>query len=191
MSKSGIYNGLPKYISKLHHTFHAYLISKAPHLLRHLNVSTAHLYLGTILHPDLRFFNKISCTKFKSSLTISDATISHLFGCPTISKCPPLQLIKTFIKFTHHHSYKCSIFRVDKSGENFQSAYSIQLCFDHDIIFKTTGGYASPINRKVELPHQIIKNMVCIQLISCGHTDNLWCFCYQYTIWLIYRLINR
>ena len=26
---------------------------------------------------------------------------------------------------------------------------------------------------------------------SRGHTDNLWCFFYQHTIWLIYRLVNR
>ena len=33
--------------------------------------------------------------------------------------------------------------------------------------------------------------MVCIKILSRGHIDELWCFCYQYTIWIISRLINR
>ena len=33
--------------------------------------------------------------------------------------------------------------------------------------------------------------MVCIQLLSRGHSDELCCFCYKYTTWLMSGLINR
>ena len=33
--------------------------------------------------------------------------------------------------------------------------------------------------------------MVCIQLLSCGNTNYLWCFCYQYTTLIISCLIKR
>ena len=67
----------------------------------------------------------------------------------------------------------------------------MKLCFNHDVIIKRTGGYDSSINRKVEYPHHTIKEMVYIQLLSCGHNYELWCFCYQYTLCIIYHLIKR
>ena len=33
--------------------------------------------------------------------------------------------------------------------------------------------------------------MVCIELIFRGNNNDLWCFCYQYIIWLVSCLINR
>ena len=55
----------------------------------------------------------------------------------------------------------------------------MQLYIDYVVIVETTGGYASSIKGKVELTHHTIKNMVHIQLLSRGHHDELWCFCYQ------------
>ena len=43
----------------------------------------------------------------------------------------------------------------------------------------------------MEHPHQTIKHMVRIQLLFCRHNDDLWCFCYQYIVWITYCLINR
>ena len=67
----------------------------------------------------------------------------------------------------------------------------MQLLIDHKVIVETTGGYSHSVNGKVERPHQNINNMVRIQLLSRWHIDELWCFWYQYTIWIIYRLIKR
>ena len=67
----------------------------------------------------------------------------------------------------------------------------MKLCLDElQIIVETTGGYNSSVNGKVERPHQTIKNMVRVQLISRGHDDELWCLTYQYTIWIIARLYH-
>ena len=67
----------------------------------------------------------------------------------------------------------------------------MQLFIDQEVIVKTTGGYAYLINGNVERPHQTINNIFCIQLLSRGHHNDIWCFCYQYTIWIISHLINR
>ena len=74
---------------------------------------------------------------------------------------------------------------------NFQNRRIHATLYWYCIIVETTGGYSSTINVKVERPHQTIKNMVQIQLISCVHSGELWCFCYQCTICIISRLINR
>ena len=55
----------------------------------------------------------------------------------------------------------------------------MQLYFDHDIIAEITGAYASSINGKVERPHQTIKNMVHIQILTRYQENHLYCFCYQ------------
>ena len=58
---------------------------------------------GTRFHLEFRLFNKVYCIKFALSLTIFDNTTSHIFGYPTISNFPPLQLIKSFIYFSYHY----------------------------------------------------------------------------------------
>ena len=67
----------------------------------------------------------------------------------------------------------------------------MQLYIVHEAIVENTGGHASSINGKLEPPHQTINNIVHIQFFSSGHSDELWCFCYQCTICIITRLINR
>ena len=47
----------------------------------------------------------------------------------------------------------------------------MQICIEHGATVETTGGCASSINVKVELPHQTNKNMFLIQLLSCGQSD--------------------
>ena len=63
-------------------------------------------------------------------------------------------------------------------------------CIDHEVIVENTGGCASSIDGKVE-HHQNMNNTARIKLLSFRHSSELWCFCYHYTIWIIYRLINR
>ena len=56
---------------------------------------------------------------------------------------------------------------------------------------KTTGGYESTINVKVERSNRTLKDMVRAQLISRSHGEKSWCFWYQYSIWMVCRLINQ
>ena len=67
----------------------------------------------------------------------------------------------------------------------------MQLCIDHEVIVDTTRCCVSLIKGKVQHPHQTIKNMFRIQFLSHGHSNEPCCLCYQYTIWLIYHIINR
>ena len=97
MAKLGIYTGLPNSIPNLSHPCRACIISKGPHLPHNSNVFTENLDPGNCFNLDLSIFNKVYCPKVASPLTIVDATTSKLFGYPTISNCPPLQIIKTFI----------------------------------------------------------------------------------------------
>ena len=125
------------------------------------------------------------------SLHNTDATTIHLSVYPTRSKRSPLQLIKTFIQLSQYHGYKSSILWVDEGVELAISVDFMQLCVDHEYIVETIWKYDSSINWKVYRPHQTMNNMFCIQLLSCGQRYDLWCVCYQYTIWIISWIINR
>ena len=98
--KLGIYTVIPKSITKLYHPFHSCIISKGHCLSLQPNVYTEKLDPGTHLHLYFRLFNKVSCQKITSDLTIFESTTIHLFGYLTISKHPPLQLIKNTTKLS-------------------------------------------------------------------------------------------
>ena len=98
MSKHGIYTGLPKSIPTSPHTCCAYIISKGPRFTCHLSVYTENLDPDTRFHPGFSFFKKFSCQTITSYLTIFDATTRQLFGYPTISNIPPIQIINTLIQ---------------------------------------------------------------------------------------------
>ena len=181
-AKLGIYTGITKSIPKISHPYRTCIIAKGPRLPCHPNVSKENLDPVTHFHIDSRCFNKASFQKLVSSLTIVDANTIQLFGYPTRSKHPPLQPIMTFIQLSFHHGYKRSIFRVDEGVELSRSSDFMQICIYHEFIVDTTGGYASSIYRKVQRPYQTINKMVCIKILSCGHSGELWCLCYQYTI---------
>ena len=82
------------------------------------------------------------------------------------------------------------MFHVDEVGELVGSADFMQICFYHEVIVETTSAYASSINWKLGLPDHIINNMVRIQLLSHGHSYNLWCLCCHYIFCIISFLIN-
>ena len=94
-------------------------------------------------------FKKVSCQKITSSLTIVDATTSHLFGYPKISNRPPLQIIKNFIHFSLNHGLKRYTFQVYECGELYRLSYLMKLYIDHEGIVKTTSGYAYSFDGKV------------------------------------------
>ena len=117
--------------------------------------------------------------------------VIHLFSYHKIPNLPPLKLVKTSIQFFRHYGYNRSIFRVDKGGKLSISAEFMQLWIKHEVILEITEVYIYSINGEVKLPHKTINDMVRIQLLFHVKTGELWCFCYQYTNLIIFRLMNR
>ena len=74
MSKLGIYSGQLKSIPNLSHPSCACITSEGPLFTHNLNVSTYNLDPGNNFHPYFSFFNKVSCQKIISALTIVAAT---------------------------------------------------------------------------------------------------------------------
>ena len=60
-----------------------------------------------------------------------------------------------------------------------------------NIIVHTTGGDTSSINSKSESPNKTLANITRALLLKSSHKKTLWCFEYQYAIWLSCQTENR
>ena len=60
-----------------------------------------------------------------------------------------------------------------------------------NIIVQTTGGYDSSLNGKSEIPNKTLDNITRALFLNSSHKKELWCFAYQYAIWLSRQTENR
>ena len=67
----------------------------------------------------------------------------------------------------------------------------MKTCHNMNIIVQTTGGDASSINGKSESPNTTLANITRALLLNSIHNKELWCFAYQYAIWLYRQTENR
>ena len=57
-------------------------------------------------------------------------------------------------------------------------------------IVQTTGGDASSLNGKIEIPNKTPANIKIALILKSSHKKELWCFEYTYAIWLYLRTEN-
>ena len=68
------------------------------------------------------------------------------------------------------------------------SSKFMRTCHNMNIIFQTIGGYASSLNGKSESHNKTLANITRSILLYSSHKKELWCFVYQYAIWISRRL---
>ena len=59
-----------------------------------------------------------------------------------------------------------------------------------NIIFYTTDGDAYYLRGKSEIPNKKLANITRTLLLNSSHNIELWCFAYQYSIWISLRTNN-
>ena len=67
----------------------------------------------------------------------------------------------------------------------------MKTCHNMNIIVQTTGVYASYINGKIGSPNKKIANTTRSLLLNSSHKKELWCFDYQYAIWISQKNEHR
>ena len=63
-------------------------------------------------------------------------------------------------------------------------------CHNMNIIVQTKGGDAYSLNGKSESPNKTLSNITRALLLNSSHKKELWCFAFQYSIWLSLRTDN-
>ena len=84
-----------------------------------------------------------------------------------------------------------SFIRVDENGGLARSSELMKTCHNLNIIVQITGVYASSLNGNSYIPNKTLANITISNLLKSSHKKELWCFAYQYSIWLFRRTDNR
>ena len=106
-----------------------------------------------MLHMDFSFFNVESICGFTSTFVAIFSATSHPFGFTSRSKRPPLDILKCLVTTLRNQDKKVAFTRVDEDGELSRSYEFMKTCHNTNIIVQNTGGYASYLNGKSEIPN--------------------------------------
>ena len=108
---------------------------------------------------DFAFFNVESIRGFTSTFVAICSATSYPFGFPSISKRPPLGILKILVATLRNQDKKVALIRVDEDGAPSISSELMRTCHNMNIIVQTTGGYASSLNDKSKSPNKKIANI--------------------------------
>ena len=143
-----------------------------------------------MLQMDFAFFNVERIRGFTSTFVAICSATSHPFGFPSRSKRPPLDILKFIVTILRNQDKKVAFIKVDEDGALSISSEFVKTCHIVNIIAQTTGGYASSIYGKSESTNKTLANITVALLLNSSHRKELWCFPYQYAIWLFRQTDN-
>ena len=143
-----------------------------------------------MLQMDFAFFNFESICGFTSTFVAICSANSYPFGLPSRSKRPPLDILKFLVVALRNQDKKVAFIRVDEVLALSRSSEFMSTCHNMNIIVQTTGGDASSCNGKIKSPNNKLANITRALLLNSRHKKELWCFAYQYAIWISRRTEN-
>ena len=86
---------------------------------------------------------------------------------------------------------KVSLIQVDEDGALKRPSEFTNTCRNMNIIVQTTGGYAYSLNGKIETPKNTLANTTRDLLMNSSNKKEIWCFAYNYSIWISHQTENR
>ena len=148
MARKGLLEGLPYNLPELEEPFPLCLLTKSTKIPRGPTIDVSKISPGFMLQIYFAFLNvKIICGLTSTLVDICAAT-SYLFGFPSRSKRPPLDILKFIFATLKNQDKKVSFIRVDENGGLARSSELMKTCHNLNIIVQTTGVYASSLNGK-------------------------------------------
>ena len=112
------------------------------------------------------------------------------FGFTSRSKLPPLNILKFLVTTFRNQDNKVVFFRVDKYGSLSRSSEFVKTCNNMNIIVKYTGGDSPSLNGKIYIHNKTLADITRALILKSSHKKYLWCFVYQYDIWIFFRTEN-
>ena len=79
---------------------------------------------------------------------------------------------------------KFALIRLDEYVSLSRSSEFMSTCHNMNIIVQTTGEDSSSLNGKSESTNNMLVNNTRALILNSSHKKELWCFEYQYAIWL-------
>ena len=112
-----------------------------------------------MIQTDFAFFNVERIRGFTSTFVAIYSVSTYPFGFTSISKQPPLGILKFLFNILRNKYKKVAFIWVDKYGVLARSSEFMRTCHNTNIIVKTTVGYASYLNGKSEIPNKTLANI--------------------------------
>ena len=137
-----------------------------------------------MLQTGFAFFNVESIHVFISTFVAMCFSTSHPFGFQYRIKRPLLDILKFLITTLRNQDKKVAFIGVDEDGALAIYYEFMRTCHNMNIIVQTTGGYASSINGKSEIPNKTLANITIALLLNQSSKKKLCCLAYKYSIWL-------
>ena len=97
------------------------------------------------------------------------STTSHTFVFPFRSKLPTLEILKFLVTTLRNQDKKLAFIQVHEDGALSRLSQFTKTCHSMNIIFQTTGGYASSLNSKSERPNKKLANITKDLLLNSSH----------------------
>ena len=94
---------------------------------------------------------------------------SYPFGFPSRSKRSPLDILKLLVTTLRNQDKKVALIRVDEYGALSRSSELMKTCHSMNIIVQTTGGDASSLNGKSEIPNKTLANITRSLLLNSSY----------------------
>ena len=118
---------------------------------------------------DFSFFNVESIRGFTSTFVDICSATSYLFGFSSISKRPPLDILKFLVATLRNQDKKVAFIAVDEYGALARSFEFMKTCHNMNIIVQTSGGDASSLNGKSEIPNKTLDSITRALLLNSSH----------------------
>ena len=187
MARRGLMEGLPENLPESEEPCPIYILTKATKITRCPTTDVSKFSPGFMLQIYFAFSNLESTRGFTSTFVAILYATSHPFGFSSRSKRPPLDILKFLVTKLRNQDKKVAFIRVDEYGALARSSEFMRTCHNMNIIVQTTGGDASSLHGKSESPNRTLANITRALLLNSIHKKELWCFAYQYAIWLSRR----
>ena len=134
MSRKGLLEGLPGNPPELEDPFPIYLLNKANKDTRGPTTDVSTPPPGFMLQMDFAFFNVESIHGFTSNFVATCSATSQSFGFLSISKRPPLGILKFLVAKLRNQDNKVTFIRVDEYGALARSSEFMKTSNNMNII---------------------------------------------------------
>ena len=125
-----------------------YLLTKATKIPRGPTTDVSKFAPSFMLQTDLACFNVEGIRQFTSTFVAICYATSDLFGFPSRSKLPTLDILKFLVTKLINQDKKVALIRVDEDVALARYSEFMKTFHNMNIIVQTTGGDASSLNGK-------------------------------------------
>ena len=120
----------------------------------------------------------------KASVDLSQLLYLYNLLLHTRLDSHPLDILKFLVTTLRNQDNKFAFIRVNEDGALARSSEFMKTFHIMNIIVQNTGVYTSSLNGKSKIPNNTLANITRYFSLYSIHKKELWCFVYQYAVWL-------